>query len=170
MDPEKIPDTPSDPEEETLDAPSDPDEKTLEVPSDPDEKTYEVPLDSEETQKAPLNPEKERQEALSDPEEETKDVAGLASWSTDLEGLVVPARRKLTLSGNLPPIMSSRTWSRRVHAGVEGAAPQSILRTIEYLDGKGDEENTSICDGGGSMILQTNVEVPEPIARDMSLD
>ena len=68
-------------------------EETREVSSDPDE----------ETREASSNAEKETQEALSDPEEETKDVAGLAVGSTDLEGLIVPARRKLTMSGNLPP-------------------------------------------------------------------
>ena len=34
---------------------------------------------------------------------ETKYVAGLAEGSTDLEGLVVPARWKLNTSDNLPP-------------------------------------------------------------------
>ena len=39
----------------------------------------------------------------SDSEEETKNGAGLAAGSTDLEGLVVPKRRKTTISGNFPP-------------------------------------------------------------------
>ena len=39
----------------------------------------------------------------SESEEEAKDVTGLAARSTDSEGLVVPARRKITISGNLPP-------------------------------------------------------------------
>ena len=34
--------------------------------------------------------------------EETNDVAGLAERPTNLEGPVVPARRKLTISGNFP--------------------------------------------------------------------
>ena len=82
---------PSDHEEETREASSDFDEETREALSDPDEETGEVPS----------NPEKETQEAPSDSEEETKDVAGLAAGSTDWEGLVVPARRKLNASGNL---------------------------------------------------------------------
>ena len=34
---------------------------------------------------------------------ETKDVAGLVAGSTDLQGTVVLARRKITISGKLPP-------------------------------------------------------------------
>ena len=44
----------------------------------------------------------ETREAPSDPRVETKYVAGLAEGSTDLKGSVVPMRRKLTISGNLP--------------------------------------------------------------------
>ena len=39
----------------------------------------------------------------SNPGEEKKDEEGLATGSTDSEGSVVPARRKLTISGNIPP-------------------------------------------------------------------
>ena len=46
----------------------------------------------------------ETREAPSDSEEETKYVTGLAEGSKDLEGPVVPARRKLTISRTLPPI------------------------------------------------------------------
>ena len=49
--------------------------------------------------------------------------------------------------------MSSRTWSRRVHVGVEGAASQTFLPTIEEIDEEGNEESASVCDGGGSTIL-----------------
>ena len=73
-------------------APPDSEEETLEAPSDLNEETQEMLLDPEETQEAP-----------SDSEEEAKDVAGLAAGSTDLEGLGVPARRKLTICGNIPP-------------------------------------------------------------------
>ena len=55
-----------------------------------------------------------------------------------------------------------------MHTGVEGAAPQSILPMIEDVDEKGDEGSTSKYDGGGSMLLQRKVEIPEPIARGMS--
>ena len=95
---------PSDHKEETREAQTDPDEKTREAPSNSDEETRGAPLDpDEETREAPPNPEQETQEAPSDFEEETKDAAGLAAGSTDLEGLAVPGRRKLTISGNLPP-------------------------------------------------------------------
>ena len=82
---------------------SDRKEKTREAPSDPDEETQEAPLDTGETQKAPPNPEKETREGPSNPGVETKYVAGLEERPTDLEGLVVPARRELTISGNLLP-------------------------------------------------------------------
>ena len=51
-----------------------------------------------------------------------------------------------------------------MHAGVKGAAPQSFLPMNE----EGDKESASVYNGGGSMILQRKVEMPEPIARDMS--
>ena len=51
----------------------------------------------------PSDPEEKTLEAPSDFEEETKDVAGLAEGPTDLEEPVAPARRKLTISSNLPP-------------------------------------------------------------------
>ena len=110
----------------------------------------------------PSNPERDRQEAQSDSEEETKDVAGLTAGSTDLKGVAVHARRKLSISGNVPPKMLSRTWIRRVHAGVKGAAPQRFLPT----NVEGDEKVVSMCDSRGAMILQGNVELPEPIARE----
>ena len=63
------------------------------MPSDPEEKTVEAPSD----------PEQETLEAPSDPKEVTKYVAGLAEGPTDVEGLVVPVRRELTINDNLPP-------------------------------------------------------------------
>ena len=60
-------------------------------------------MDPEETQKALPNPEGETREAPSNPGVETKYVAGFAVGSTNLEGTVVPTRRKLTIGGNLPP-------------------------------------------------------------------
>ena len=92
-----------DPVEGAQKTPPDPEEGTLGAPSDLSEEEQEVPLDTEETQEAPPDPEEETREAPSDSEEETKDVAGLAAESVDLEGSVVPVRRKLTISGNLPP-------------------------------------------------------------------
>ena len=82
-------------------------------------------------------------------EEEAKDAAG----PSELEGSVVPALRKLTISGNLPPIISSCTRSRRVHTDVEGAALQSHLPATKGGEEEGDEESVSVFDGGGPMAL-----------------
>ena len=76
------------------------------------------------TQEALSEREQDMQGALSDPEEETKerpsdrevetqviipehkqDEAGPSAGSTELGGPVVPALRKLNISGNLPQIM-----------------------------------------------------------------
>ena len=94
---------PLDRKKNTREASSDPEEETLGAPSDSEQETQEAPLDPEETQKAPPNPEEETREAPSDPGVETKYVVGLATGSTDLEGPDVPARRQLTISGNLAP-------------------------------------------------------------------
>ena len=73
---------PSDREDEAQGTPSYPEEETLEAQSDPEKETLETP---------------------SDPNEKTKYAAGLAEGPTDLEGPVVPASRKRTISGDLPP-------------------------------------------------------------------
>ena len=93
----------SDRKEKTRKGPSDPKEETLETPSYPDEETQQAPLDPEETQRAPPNPDGVTREGRSNPGVETKYVTGLAEGPTALEGPVVPARRKLTISDNLPP-------------------------------------------------------------------
>ena len=118
----------SDPEEGTRKAPSDLEEETREEPLDPVESKREAPSDSEE----------ETREAPSNPEKETKDAVG----STDSGGSAIRALRKLTISGIFQPIMSSRTRSRRVHTGVEGAALQSFLTTTKKGDEEGDEKST----------------------------
>ena len=104
---------PSDPEEETWEAHSDSEEGTREAPSDSEETRVAPPDPAQETREAPSDPEEETQEARSDPNKETqeassdseekKGVARLAAGSRDLGELVVPARRKLTISDNLPP-------------------------------------------------------------------
>ena len=47
---------------------------------------------------------------------------------------------------------------------MEGSAPQSSLPTNE----EGDEARVSMYDGGGTMIVQSKVELSESIARGMS--
>ena len=86
-----------------------------------------------------LNPssselEEETQETLSEHEREQQHKEGEAepaSGSASSEGPALPALRKLTIDGNIPPILSSRTWSRRPHTGVEGEALHCFLPTIE---------------------------------------
>ena len=70
----------------------------------PDEKMKEALSNPEkETQKTQPGLEGETGEAASEPGEETNDVPGLATGLTYLKGPVVPARRKYTISDNLPP-------------------------------------------------------------------
>ena len=57
----------------------------------------------------------ETQEAFSEHEQEQQQKhgeAGPASRSENLEGPALPALRRLTIDGNIPPILSSRTRSR----------------------------------------------------------
>ena len=123
---EETREVPLDPEEETWGVPWDPEKETREVPfdlkegtqeasSDPADETREAPSDredeeqetpsytEEETLEAPSGPEEETLETPSDPDEKTKYAAGLTEGPTDLEGPVVPASRKRTIGGNLPP-------------------------------------------------------------------
>ena len=52
-------------------------------------------------------------------------MSRLVEGPMDFKGQAVPARRKLTISVNLPlnNTVTRRTWSWRVHAGVKGVAP-----------------------------------------------
>ena len=94
-------------------------------------------LHEHETQEAFSEHEGETQGALSELEEETQEAFSghereqqlikegevePASGSANLEGPALPALRKLTIDGNIPPILSSRTRGRRLHSGVEGEA------------------------------------------------
>ena len=93
-----------DPEKGRQEAPPDPEEGTQEALLDPEEEAREAPLDlGQETWKVPSDRVKEIREAPSYSKQETKYVAGLAAGSTCLEGRFVPARRKVTISGNFPP-------------------------------------------------------------------
>ena len=140
--------------------------------SNSEEKTQEAPSSSEEqSREVPLDPEEETREAPSDHEEEAKVAVG----PTELEGPVVPALRKVTISGHRPPILLSYTRSRRVHTGAKRAALQSTLATTKG-DGEedyeestsGDEESTSVCDGEGPMTLQVKADIQQWIAGDIS--
>ena len=50
-----------------------------------------------------------------------------------------------------------------MHAGMEGEALSSFMVTVERVDGRCDQKSASVCDGGGSIILQRKVEITEPI-------
>ena len=102
-------------------------------------------LHDHETQEAFSEHEGEMQGALSELEEETQEVlseheqeqqqmqgeAGPASGSANLEGTALPALRKLAIDGNILPIFASRTRSRRVHIGMEGAGFHCFLPAVD---------------------------------------
>ena len=95
---------PLDLKEETQEASSDPAEETREAPSVREDEAQGTPsYPEEETLEAPSDHEEEILEAPSDPDEKAKYAAELAEEPTDLEGPVVPASRKRTIGGNLPP-------------------------------------------------------------------
>ena len=136
-----------------------------------------------EMQGAFSKPEQDTQEALSELEEETRqalseheqeqqqkeDEAGPASGSANLEGPVLPTLRKLTIDGNPPPILSSRTGSRRPHTGVEGAALYCFLPAIEaeVENGVGD---ALACDDGGQMAMRVTLDIPKPRNRRQAME
>ena len=140
-------------------------------------------LHEHETQEALSEHEGETQGALSELEEETQDVlsehereqqhkegeAGPASGSANLEGPALPALRKLTIDGNIPPILSSRTRSRRPHTGVEGEALHCFLPAIEAEE-KNDVEDAFACDDGGQMAMQATLDVSEPRNRRQAME
>ena len=114
----------------------------------------------------------ETQEALSEHEREQQQKegeAGPASGSTDLEGPVLPALRKLTIDGNTPPILSSRTRSRSPPTGVEGAALHCFLPAIEAEEENGVEDALA-CDDGGQLAMQATLNIPEPRNRRQAME
>ena len=117
-----------------------------------------------ETQRALSELEEETQEALSEHEREQQLEEGEAEpapGSANLEGPALPTLRKLTIDGNIPPILSSRTRSRRPHTGVEGEALHCFLPAIEAEEENG-VENALACDDGGQMAMQATLDIPEP--------
>ena len=114
-----------------------------------------------ETQGALSEHEEETQEALSEHEREQQHKEEPALGSANLEGPALPALRKLTIDGNIPPILSSRTRSRRPHSGVEGEALHCFLPAIEAEEENGVEDALA-CDDGGQMAMQATLDIPEP--------
>ena len=134
--------------EETQGTPTNPEEKTLKAPLDPDE----------ETQKAPPNLEEETREAPSDLEMKTNDIAGLAAGSTYSKGLVVPARRKLPISGNLPSnnviahVESTGVRRRERSSVAKLSADEQGRRPETYVDVRQRGRDDFVEEGGGTGI------------------
>ena len=128
-----------------------------------------------ETREGPSNPEKETQEAPSDSEEETKNIAGLAARSTNLEGLVVPARRKLTISGNLPPthfiahLKSTGARRReRMNAAVFSADERGRRREA-FVDVR-RRERDDLVEGGGDTGADCEGHVTAAVNRKQAMN
>ena len=125
-----------------------------------------------ETQGALSELEEETQEALSEHEREQQHKegkAGPASGSANLEGPALPTLRKLTIDDNIPPILSSRTWSRRPHTGEEGEALHGFLPAIEAEEENGVEDALA-SDDGGQMAMQATLDIPEPRNRRQAME
>ena len=125
-----------------------------------------------ETQGALSELEEETQEALSEHEREQQHKEGEAEpalGTANLEGPALPALRKLTIDGNIPPILSSRTRSRRPHTGVEGEALHCFLPATEAEEENGVEDALA-CDDRGQMVMQTTLDIPEPRNRRQAME
>ena len=126
----------------------------------------------EETQEALSELEEETQEALLEHEQEQqqkKGEAGLVSGSANLEEPVLPALRKFTIDGNVPPILSPRTRSRRPYTGVEGAPLRCFLPAIEAEEENGVEDTLAF-DDGGQMAMQATLDITEPWNRRQAME
>ena len=136
-------------------------------------KTQEVCSEHEgETQGALSELDKEAQEALSEHEQEQQQKegeAGPASGSVNMKGSALPALRKLTIDGNVPPILSARTRTRRPHTSVEGEALHCFLPAIETEEENGVEDALA-CDDGWKMAMQATLDMPEPRNRRQAME
>ncbi|CAM9397304.1 unnamed protein product, partial [Ascophyllum nodosum] len=120
-----------------------------------------------ETQGALSDPGEDTQEVLSEDEREQQHKEeGAEARSASLEGPTVPALRKLAIDGNVPPILSSRTRSRKPHTGVEGGALDCFLPAIEAEEENGVEDVLA-CDDGGQ---QATLDVSEPRNRRQAME
>ena len=124
------------------------------------------------TQGALSEHEEETQEALSENEREQQHEEGGAEPAlglANLEGPALPALRKLTIDGNIPPILSSRTRSRRPHTGVEGEVLHCFLPAIEAEEENGVEDALAY-DDGGQMTMQATLDISEPRNRRQAME
>ena len=125
-----------------------------------------------ETQGALSELEEETQEALSEHEREQQlkeEEEEPASGSENLERPALPALRKLTIDGNIPTILSSRTRSRRPYTGVEGEALHCFLPAIEAKE-ENAVEDALACDDGGQMAMQATLDIPESRNRRQAME
>ena len=166
---------PLDPEKETEKVTLNPKEGTQKAPSGPTEEAREAPSNREdEAQGTSSDPEEKTLEEPSDPEE-TKNVAGLTEGTTDFEGLVVPARQKLTISSNLPP--------NNVKAHVESAGARRRRRssTAKFSDderGRRRRERVGVrrrghgdfSEEGGATENDNNGHVPGTVDRQQAMN
>ena len=144
--------------------------ETQEAFSEHEEKTQGVLSKLEETQEA-LSELEEETQALPEHEQEQqhRGEEGPPSGSANLEGPILLALRELTIDGNIPPILSSRSRSRRPHTGVEGAALHCFLPAIEAEEENG-VEGMLACDGEGQMPMQATLDIPEPRNRRQTME
>lgn len=99
-----------------------------------------------------------RQEALPEDEQaqqQKESEVGSASGTEKWDAMTPPALRKLTLSGNIPSMFSSRSRYRKVHT--------SVLLVIGEAYGQDDGEETLAHDDGSLMAMQATPNIPELI-------
>ena len=104
-----------------------------------------------------------------DEHEQQHEEEGAEARSASLEGPTVPALRKLAIDGNVPPILSSRTRSRKPHTGVKGGALHCFLPAIEAEEENGVEDVLA-CDDGDQMAMQATLDVSEPRNRRQAME
>ena len=126
----------------------------------------------EETQEASSEVEEDSQEALTEHEREQQQKEREVvppSGSANLEAPVLPALRKLTIDGNIPPILSSRTRSQRPHTGVEGVALHCFLSAVEAEEENGVQDALA-CDDEGQMAMKATLDIAEPRNRRQAME
>ena len=86
-----------------------------------------------------------------------------------MERLALPALRKLTIDGNIPPILSSHTRSQRPHTGAEGTVFHCFLPAIEAEEENGVEDALA-CDDEGQVAMQATLDILEPRNRRQAME
>ena len=126
----------------------------------------------EQTREALSELEEKTQEAVSEhwqEQQQKESEAGPPSGLANLEGSALPALLKLTIDGNIPPLLSSHTRSRRPHTGGKGAALHCFLPAIEAEEEDGVKDALA-CDDGGQMAMQATLDISEPRNRRQAME